>query len=401
MFKKLFKFDGSDMREKINILTSMGFSQNLSKNALEASNGNVEEATNILLSQISAAESTNGNQSVHLEDQDLQRAIYESKISASNQKLRSAASIRAGEAATARVTKASQKFGTGGNVIVEKYSFKSGNSTSSPKMNKKSLSRHPNVRLPTQMKDKSKEEQIMRCTKRLAPHPSAVDTLCKALITIRDNPDDEKYRKIDRNTHGYQSTLHDKPGALDFLKAMQFEEKIGTSYLVLHKSLVDPALFYLGISALEQMKLSDEYITAKANIQFHKEIKRVRDGSIVNEQEEVLKRASFLYKCPSEPTAIGGALIQISLGDERIMRRFDADDIVQDVLNWIGAHGSAIPEKILSREWSLINLNKYPVIPIDVGSNFNKTLQSIGCWPSAKLDIRRSSDEWKTGQRAN
>ena len=51
MFKKLFKSEASSRNNKVDILTSMGFNRNLAESALVASNGNVEEATNILLSQ--------------------------------------------------------------------------------------------------------------------------------------------------------------------------------------------------------------------------------------------------------------------------------------------------------------------------------------------------------------
>jgi hypothetical protein len=212
---------------------------------------------------------------------------------------------------------------------------------------------------------------------------------------IRDHPNDDKYRKINKETPGYQNALHDKPGALDLLKAIHFEERYGTNYLILSKSMIDPALFYLAISALEQVRLTEEYISAKAKIEFDKEIKRIKDGSTVSQDEEVIKRASFISKCPSEPLAGAGALMQLSIGDEKIMRRFDGDDILQDVLNWIGGHGSVIPEKILSREWCLVDLNRYPIVPIDVEKNLTKTLQYVGCWPSGMLEIRPSSIDWK------
>merc|ERR1712137_952831 len=78
-----------------------------------------------------------------------------------------------------------------------------------------------------------------------------------------------------------------------------------------------------------------------------------------------------------------------------IRRRFDGDDILLDVIHWIGAHGSVIPENIASRKWSLVDMNRYPVTPIDISKLEQKTLQYIGCWPCGRLEIRPSPPEWK------
>ena len=81
------------------------------------------------------------------------------------------------------------------------------------------------------------------------------------------------------------------------------------------------------------------------------------------------------------------------------MRRFDGDDILRDVINFIGGHGSVIPEKIASREWCLIDMNQYPLVPIDVDNYMNKTLQYIGCWPSGMLALKPSTSDWKEGKQ--
>lgn len=347
MFKNLFKSEASSRKDKVNVLTSMGFTKTRAENALIASKGNVEEAANLLLSQgslvgSSTSSSLSSRADVHIEseEEEMQRAIRESQFSASN-KARSAAAVRAGEAAMRRATNSSKSFGSN-RKILNSYSKDKVSSSLIPNSAKKNASLsslHPNVKVPTKMKDKSKEEQILRCASRLAPYPLGIDTLLKAFIMIRDHPNDDKYRKINKETPGYQNALHDKPGALDLLKAIHFEERYGTNYLILSKSMIDPALFYLAISALEQVRLTEEYISAKAKIEFDKEIKRIKDGSTVSQDEEVIKRASFISKCPSEPLAGAGALMQLSIGDEKIMRRFDGDDILQDVLNWIGGHG--------------------------------------------------------------
>ena len=128
-------------------------------------------------------------------------------------------------------------------------------------------------------------------------------------------------------------------------------------------------------------------------------MKIIQNGENVSEEEEILNRAEFVSKLPSEPDTGVGALMQVSLGEEKIMRKFDGDDILRDVINFIGGHGSLIPQKITSREWCLVDLNQYPVIPIDTDHFMDKTLQSVGCWPSGMLALRPSTVEWKESKQ--
>jgi hypothetical protein len=55
---------------------------------------------------------------------------------------------------------------------------------------------HPDVKLIPKLQDKSKGEQIMRCTDRMKNSPAAVETLLKALSAARQNPDTDKFRHI-------------------------------------------------------------------------------------------------------------------------------------------------------------------------------------------------------------
>ena len=102
-----------------------------------------------------------------------------------------------------------------------------------------------------------------------------------------------------------------------------------------------------------------------------------------------------MAKCPTEPAEGRGALVQVVMAEETVRRRFDGDDTLQDILHWLGGHGSVIPEKILSREWSLVDMNRYPIAPIDCQANQHHTLQYIGCWPSGRLEVLPSEEEWK------
>lgn len=424
MIRKVSKFlqrQSNATDAKVSQLESMGFGKTQAINSLEASNGNLQEATHFLLTNQEAADAVPSNPSTNNN-----AAIVTGTATAIS-------TNRAGRAAADRAKTASSRFGTNGAI----HKTNRSKNTSSSKTNadedsflfssssKKPISikaLHPNVKVPTKMKDKSKEEQILRCSKRLAPHPLAVDTLLQALMHVRDQPHNDKYRKIDMASQGFIKVLKGKPGALDLFKAMNFTERnTGTQRkdLILPKDRIDPALLYLGISALEQIRKTEDYLYKKSLIQFQRDLTQIISGSNLNAnvaEQELIKRANNLSLVPSEPSQGTGALLQVNLGPtksnadndakentiksnkeriQKISRRFDGDDTLENVIHWIGAHGSIIPSKIRSREWSLVDLNKYPIEPIDVNINLGRTLQYIECWPSGRLEIRPSTKEWR------
>jgi len=255
---------------------------------------------------------------------------------------------------------------------------------------------HPNVKVPTKLEDKSKEEQILRNVDRVKSHPSAVDTLYKALSALRNDPNSARFRKLDKSSSGYQRSVASAPGAEALLLTMNFTTNTSDTFLMMDRTRVDPALLYLGISALENAKNSTEYKEAKRLLQFQKEISNIKFSVNSSESEAVL-RAGFISKCPTEPSDGRGALMMVTLGDEIVKRRFDGDDTIQDILNWLGGHGSIIPENLLSREWCLIDKNQYPSNPIDCDANKKRTLQYVGFWPSGKLEIQPSPISWLEG----
>ena len=476
---------GTETAEKIHQLESMGFDAQRAKHALNATNGNVERAAELLLlgggnvdvvmydattSQATASNTATEGRNVraHNEDQ-MKRAIQESletsqfeqtkqvkdaemesfvdmeKKKAMNKKKerektevidlisdddevedkkpsskkkkenkvhrpaaaattqkkqpKSAAAINAGKAATSRFN--NNNINT---------------TTKTPKTKTTSLDHtHPNLKIPTKMSNKSKEEQIMRCANRVKSHVMAVDTLLRVLTSVKAHPDNPKFRCIDRTNVNYVKYVRDAPGAEDLLHTMNYHSMLpGANELRLERHRVDDILLYLGISSLEQMKLTNEYIENKKQLAFHKEMTRIgkMNGSIMSSMSEYETnvRLEYMSKSPTEPPIGRGAIMSIYLGNENekiqggyVTRRFDGDDILNDVLNWLGGcYGNEILDKMgrnggnnAKREWCLCDLNRYPMLPLDIEKHGKKTLQFLGLFPSGKLGVRLSSVAWR------
>merc|ERR1712165_602264 len=168
----------------------------------------------------------------------------------------------------------------------------------------------------------------------------------------------------------------------------------------------------------EQQRLSQEYQSDKALRVFSSQVKSIQDGvlrapGISNMEEELVQRSAYLSKCPSEPSGGTGALLQITMAgtntnssnnnpnnnNMKISRKFDGDDTLNDILSFIGAHGTILPIKLSTKEWCMVDLNRYPAVPLNVELNRNKTLSFLGLWPSGKLEIRPSEDSWKEGNK--
>jgi len=317
---------------------------------------------------------------------------------------KSAAAINAGKAATSRFNN---------NNTTTKTPF---NTNVNNQKTKTTLDHtHPNLKIPTKMSNKSKEEQIMRCANRVKSHVMAVDTLLRVLTSVKTHPDNPKFRVIDRTNVNYVKYVRDAPGAEDLLHAMNYHSMLpGANKLRLERHRVDDILLYLGISSLEQMKLTNEYIENKKQLAFHKEMARIgkMNGSIMSSMSEYETnvRLEYMSKCPTEPPIGRGAIMSIYLGNENekiqggyVTRRFDGDDILNDVLNWLGGcYGNEILDKMgrnggnnAKREWCFCDLNRYPMLPLDIEKHGRKTLQFLGLFPSGKLGVRLSSDAWR------
>ena len=384
----------------VSALVAMGFDAQAASIALQAAHGDVDRATEWLVSQNASStvnvhqhnihqsntfsnsnrnNNNNNNNNHHSENEDedaaVQRILQES-LELEERRLRR---VQVEQQATAANPSRSAAVHKAGQAAALRAAGKP-------------VTQQQHQVIP-KLQDKPKEEQIVRCADRLKASPQAVDTLLRALMAVRDHPDEAKYRKIDTTSAGYQRSLANAPGATDLLRAMNYYYYPSSSKqtLLLDRAMVDPALLYLGISALEQTRLTPEYQMAKQKIVFHKMVQEILASADASETE-ALARAAYMSKCPTEPPEGRGSYIQVKLGtDTMLRRRFDADDTLADVLHWLGGHGSVIPNKLLSREWSLLDVNQPQhqslLVPLDCQAHQHHTLQYIGCWPSGRLEI--------------
>jgi|UPI000581AA85 hypothetical protein len=378
--------NSSQVASAVETLQAMGFDAASIQQALASSNGNLDQATDALLSRQGSPSNSQSTPS-RAEEESLQRAIQESLRTVPLTPHEHAQRSKPTVPRTAAVSKAAQAAARRAATARETVSVTPHSASTSLAIH------HPEVRLVPKLQDKSKEEQILRCADRMKASPAAVDTLLRTLSAVQKEPSNDKFRKIDKSTPGYQRSVAKTPGAEDLLRAMNYRlVPSRPNELIIDRSMIDPALLYLGISALEQVKGTPEYQQGKAQLTFTKELATIRASADCS-TEEAIRRSTYMGQCPSEPTEGRGALVQIVLVDEVIRRRFDGDDILNDILHWLGGHGSAIPDKLLSRTWTLVDRNANPPSSIDCVANRNNTLQYIGCWPSGKLELLPNTED--------
>jgi len=369
--------------DMITMFKQMGFDEVSARNALIAAGGNNDAALEMLLANQSA---------VH------QQQPQQSQVSSA----RSAASIRAGEAALAR-------HGGGGlkvkrNTGVGKSKDKKLSSISTTATNSRTTStagsvlhrqnpttrslvdQHPNITLPKKLSDKSLEDQVTICVSRMVGRPRTVETFLKTCETLRSNPDHDAYRKLDSSSVGYRNVIAGVPGAEDLLRALKFKRRPNSALWVLARSDFDPALFWIAVSSLQKAKNRPEYVQAKQLIEFENAVNRMLT---ISTDVEAVTRAEFMSKTPTEPQDGRGALVQVKIrqSDQTFSRRFDGDDQLKDILNWLGGHASEFRSKLISQKWCLIDMNRSPPSPINIEKDINRTLQYIGCWPSGKFEL--------------
>lgn len=229
---------------------------------------------------------------------------------------------------------------------------------------------------------------MQQCAARLAGRAEAVDVLVASLGRVLQHPDEEKYRKVNPSNPSFARTVGAVPGGVDFLMAVGYEPLHG--HLVLQRR--DPALLWLGKSALEAVRHSDVYIGAKESLEIEKAIGM---SAVAYDEEDVKRRQAFASRVPDEPAegAAGTAKICTHVGGSSTWRRFRSDETLEDILNFVRSlPGTPAVRDV--RELKVANVTTRPATAFDANTQLGLTLQTLGMWPTGHVRCRVSgSDE--------
>ena len=235
--------------------------------------------------------------------------------------------------------------------------------------------------------EKPIEKKLTKQAKILSANPIALDTCITIIKTIRDKPNDEKYRKLRWSNKKFERTIRYTPGATDFLVLIGFQKT--DEHLFMPR--VDIGLLYVASSVLEDQKKSKMYQRKLKEIEFNRimELLTINSNSALGGME-VQKRKEYLERCPAEPTIGEGQQTKITfvISEKRYTRRFPSDCSLQDsILNWLGSLNSVIPMKIASGEWILKNTTMFPAINMDYDDSKGNTLYALKLWPSGTVEL--------------
>jgi len=201
------------------------------------------------------------------------------------------------------------------------------------------------------------------------------------MTRVLEHPNEEKYRRVNPKNAAFARTVGATPGGVEFLMAVGYEPLHGQ--LVLQRR--DPALLWLGKSALEAVRNSEAYQASKET----QLVSQALEQSVVEyNQEDEKRRAAFGARVPPEPAegAAGSTKLCVNLGAVSHWRRFDSDCTLEDVLNYI----RSLPESPARQpdEWRLADVTLRPAKPLDVSTQLGLTLKAMGLWPSGRIRCR-------------
>ena len=82
----------------------------------------------------------------------------------------------------------------------------------------------------------SPEQHIQACAAQLSGRALAVDTLITSLKRAIEQPNNEKYRKVNISNKAFQERVASVPGGIEFLYAVGFDPMHGHLVLQVHPS---------------------------------------------------------------------------------------------------------------------------------------------------------------------
>jgi len=231
----------------------------------------------------------------------------------------------------------------------------------------------------------TREERISKACVTLAPHAEAIDILLTSLTKVKNDPTNERFRKVNVKASGpFKEKVASVPGGVELLYSIGFEPMYG--HLVLQS--LDPSLLEHALACLDSARTTDAYLSTKArklNAKAAEEARKEREAAAA------IKRAEFLAKVPPEPAENGGSVhstcvLTFTVGGERVARRkFESDNTLEDVLNYVRSL-SSVP---VDAQVKLDNVTTAPFRHLDPADKRSSTasLYALDLWPMGTVGI--------------
>lgn len=226
---------------------------------------------------------------------------------------------------------------------------------------------------------------------KIADRPLAIDTLVYVLRTIKENPNEPKYRSIKVTNSRFKETFgaeaRTQAVCEEILRKVGFE--VAGEWLSLPPNFSRTNLDN-SLEALNEIQRSSVYMATKRILEFEKVMEASRATA---DAEELERRAKYAAKLPLVPPegAAGTTRVTVIIneGAPPLTRRFASDDNLLDVVHWIGSERSVVCSKLLDGDWILVDETMLQKKPLDfIGASGQKSLYALGLWPSATLHVR-------------
>ena len=263
----------------------------------------------------------------------------------------------------------------------------------------------------------SREQRVRAAVSQLEDSPQALDVLAKMLAQLHHDPRSAKYRQVSLANANFATVVASANGALELLRALGFgpaqhtpgrggsaggASRGGGTTLLLPDELLDVALVCVAKELLEAAQRgSRRYLMAKEAAELELAL-----GASTNDANAIARRhkEALRARLPPEPphgqagttlvsvvtegiearrSAMAPAAAGTSSGDS-LRRRFEADHTLAQVVRFIDSS-----EAVAGRTFADFQLVDHQMFPPRVleREDAGKTLQSLGMWPAANLQL--------------
>jgi hypothetical protein len=236
---------------------------------------------------------------------------------------------------------------------------------------------------------RSLDKQAEAVAAALSEFPDAVDMLVLVLRTLAQHPGEAKYREVKTTNARFRDTVGRAGSAGTAMLELAGFSRAGDWY-VLRGAAEDPARLFTCRGALEAAQGSARYALARDRAAFESAL-QASVGTAGEEEER--RKAALRPRVPAQPEAgrAGTTRVTVFCGDQVLQRRFNSDDVVRDIVHWLGAeHRSVIPDRLLGdRSWEFVNKTVYPPRVLELSDKeLGMTLMAADMWPGAELVVQ-------------